>query len=615
MIRESTAQSPCFYYMFKKTFFIFCLFFCLKAQGADFALSEKWLALVHYQKDMFGCYEATIGSQEFYLSKEGRHNPQAELEATIDLFEKGQDEKKCLFPARYLLLKKEGLVSADFPKCAEFEQFKEDLQPAGVTMLFTDAYMNNSSSLFGHTLMRIDTSRKGTQMLAHGLNYGAFTKGYENSFLYALYGLLGFYPGGLTTKPYYETINKYNNIENRDIWEYNLGLEDEELEFFVAHVWEIGHTVTPYYFFSQNCSYMLLEILDAIRPELKLAKSFRSWTIPLDTIKAVNQREIVKETNYRPSRRNKIKNRLNQMNKAQYKAFLSVIKDEKADISYLSESEKSDVLETAYQYVQYQYIAKDLELKEYRQKSFSILRQRNKNKAGQVFDDLKDGNNPRFAHDSKQAGVFWGLQNGKVFEEFVLRPAYHSLTDNPFGYLKGAAINFLQTYIRHYDYHDRYVFEKLSVLELDSISPIDRVFKSPSYRIKIDWERQKNLFSKKEGYVLKGEVSGGAAVAISENFWAYVLSSVDGAYGGFLKDNAWVGASGAAGLLLSAEKVGFQAELKKTLATQKQGSVFEQSAIINFHVLRNTDLEARLTRKTYSSKSLTEIKIGLKQCF
>ncbi len=601
--------------MTKKLFFIFCLFFSCVSYGADFAYDEKWLSLVHYQKNIFSCYEGTIGSLEFYLSKDGKTNPKSELEATIDLFEKTNDEKRCLFPARYLLLKKEGLIKAEFPDCAEFEQFKDDLKPAGVTMLFTDAYMNNSSSLFGHTLMRIDTSREGTQMIAHGLNYGAFTKGFENTFLYAIYGLLGFYPGGLTTKPYYDTINKYNNIENRDIWEYNLDFSNEELEMFVAHVWEVGHTTTPYYFFSQNCSYMLLEILDAVRPDLKLAKDFPAWTIPLDTIKAINKRGMVKETNYRPSRLKKIKNRLNQMNKKQYKAFLKIVQDENTDISDLSEEEKSDVLETAYQYVQYQYIAKKLELKDYRKKSLKILKERNKNKAGQTFGDLKDGKNPNFSHDSKQVALFFGKKNGKAFQEFALRPAYHSLTDNPFGYLNGAGINFLQTYIRHYDAKDKYVLEKLSILELDSFSPIDRAFVAPSYRIKLDEIRDENLKTKKEGYVLQGEVSGGGTFELGKNLWGYVLSSVDGAYGGFLKDNAWAGVSGAVGLLLSFEKIGFQAELKKTLATQKHANVFKQSALVNYHIFKNTDIEAVFERKTCSSKSRTEIKAGLKQFF
>ena len=599
----------------KKIFYLFCFLIPFKVFATDFAESETWLALVHYQPKLFDGYEATIGSDSFYLASDGKMNPKAELEASVKLFESDDNKTKCLFPARYLVLKKEGLIKKDFPVCEEFEQFKTDLRPAGVTLLFTDAYMNNSSSLFGHTLFRVDTLREGTQLLAHGINYGAFTKGYENSFLYAVYGLAGFYPGGLTVKPYYETVNMYNNIENRDIWEYNIDFTQDELDLFVAHIWEVGQTATPYYFLTQNCSYMLLEILDAVRPSLKLARQFWLHAIPLDTVKALNNRGVVKSTNYRPSRERKIKYRLKQMNKAQKKAFYALMADENADISFLTETEKPDVLETAYQYVQYQYIAKDIELKEYRRKSFALLKERNKSKSGQTFDDLKDGQNPIDAHASKQIGFDLGLQNGRIFEQLHFRPAYHSLTDNPFGYLKGAAINFLEFYARHYDHHDKYVFERLHLLELDSLSPITRGFASPSYRINIDFLRQTNLFTKKEGYISKIEVSGGATYALSDNLFGYALSSVDGAYGGFLNHNAYIGLSGAAGFLYTGDLIGAQFELKKSFATTKQGSVFEQNGSISLHVLRNTDFKVQFERQTVSNKSQTEILFGIKQFY
>ena len=382
--RKSTEKNAVLFNL--KMRFVFCFLICFvfsfSALADDFSSDLSWTALVHYQKTMWGGYKATIGSDDFYNAGQiGRTDPKAEMDATIKLFESDENtQKKCLFPARYLLLKKQNLVHKDFPNCKEYEEFKNDLKPDGITLLFTDAYMNNSSSLFGHTLLRIDTKRKGTQMLAHGVNYGAFTKGYENSIFYAIYGLLGFYSGGLTVKPYFDIINTYNNIENRDIWEYHLDLTKEQTDLFVAHIWEIGNTLTPYYFFSQNCSYMLLEMIDAVKPDLKLAQNFPLWTIPLDTIKAVSRKGVTDQVHYRPSRFRKIKYRLHQMNDNEKKALIELVKNNKTELSSLTDDEKADVLETAYQYVQYQYVAKKLELKEYRKKSFQILKLRNQNK-------------------------------------------------------------------------------------------------------------------------------------------------------------------------------------------------------------------------------------------
>ena len=594
----------------------FCFGLCRTAFAADtLADLPEWLALGHYQKGWFG-YEGTIGSDNFYVSPEGKNNPLKELEATVTLFQSDDVEKKCLFPARYMFLKKHGLVSTPFPSCAEFEQFKEDLQPAGMTLLFTDAYMNNSSSLFGHTLLRVDTARKGTQLLAHGINYGAWTQGYENSFLYAVYGLAGFYPGGYTVKPYYDIINTYNNIENRDIWEYNLNLTSEELDLFVAHIWEVGQTTTPYYFFTQNCSYMLMELFDAVRPELNLAAGFKGQTIPLDTIKAVNAREgLVKSVNYRPSRQRKIRYRIKQMNERQYDAFLDAITLDLTETQNLPEDEKADVLETAYQYVQYQYVAGDLALKDYRQKSFQLLRARNQAAAGQKFDELKEGQNPVLSHDSMMVSLGVGVQNGDVFEQLSFRPAYHLVTDRGYGFLSGAEIDFLDVSFRHYDKHDKYVLDKLNVLQLSSFSPINAVFQAMSYRIGLDVSRQINPKSEDEGYVLNGNVGGGGTVALSDHFWFYGLSSVEAAYGGFLPNNQWLGAGLAAGMIVSFEKAALQAEVKKVFATDKIGSALKWHLTADYYFSRNQALETIFTYTQNYGKNQNEVLVRLKQYF
>ena len=226
-------------------FLLFSLLLLCGASAAaadDIRLAEdpQWLALVHYRPGVFSGCRGTIDSEDFYLAENGRTDPAAELEATVRLFAQGDDKDKiCRFPARYIFLKNKGMVDKIDVKCEEFDRFKKDLRPAGATLLFTDAYMNNPSSLFGHTLLRIDTARKGTQLLAHGVSYGAFTKGAEGTLLYAVKGLAGGYYGGWTVKPYYDVINMYNNIENRDIWEMKLNFSPAELEMLsLIHISE-----------------------------------------------------------------------------------------------------------------------------------------------------------------------------------------------------------------------------------------------------------------------------------------------------------------------------------------------------------------------------------------
>lgn len=587
-------------------FLLFSVCFAFSAQ-AGYELSPQWLAIVHYRPNGTG-YISTIDSTPFFLSPEGKTSPVAELRATINLFENSTDnEKKCLFPARYKLLKQQGLIKASYPHCKDLAQFYMDLQPSGVTLLFTDAYMNNPSSLFGHTLLRVDTARKGTQLLAHGVNYGAFTDGKENSVLFAVWGLTGGYYGGFTVKPYYDVINTYNNIENRDIWEFNLDFSAEELDFFVAHLWEIGHTQTRYYFFTQNCSYMLMETLDAVRPSLKLADEFPVQTIPLDTLKAVMKRKnLVKDVRYRPSRQAKIRHRYQQMTSEQKKLYLKAVTEQNYELSGLDNSTKSDILETAYQYVQYQYVAHDLELGDYRQRSFKLLTARNQIAENGNIAELTEGRSPLLTHDSMRAVIGGGFRNGDAFQEISYRPAYHSLTDNNYGFLRGAEINFLNTVLRHYDRGNKTVLQKFDFVGIKSLSPIDTMFKPVSYVIEANIAREFNPKSEKEGYAFNLKVGGGSSFALSDEIWIYALGNSYVSYGGFLPHNSWIGAGAVVGVFAEFEKIRLLGEAEKVWATSQFGDRIKYKAEAAFTINRNNAVALEYFYQQNHGKNLEE---------
>ena len=604
--------------MFKNWLFFSVFFFAAaEVRAAESpAYSPEWLALGHYRPQGNGRYESTIDSDNFFLAPDGKENPESELNATIALFG-GQDEKRCFFPGRYRYLKKHNLTSADFPKCKEYEQFQKDLQPAGVTLLFTDAYMNNPSSLFGHTLLRIDTARKGTQLLAHGANYGAFTAGRENSVLFAVLGLTGGYYGGFTIKPYYDVINTYNNIENRDIWELNLDLTPEELDLFVAHLWEVGHAQSRYYFFTRNCSYMLMETLDAVRPELRLADDFPVQAIPLDTVKAVYSRPgLVKNINYRPSRQAKIKHRYKQMNAKGKEAYLAAIKNQDWTLFGVDDNAaKADILETAYQYVQYQYVARELELSDYRQRSFKALLARNKIAENGKMEELKNGKNPLFSHNAMRAVFGAGVRNGKAFQEFGYRPAYHSLTDDNYGFLRGAEINFLNTTFRHYDDSDKTVLQRFDLVGIKSLSPVDAMFKPVSYLINADVKREMNPGTEKEGYAFNLKVGGGSTVALNEEIWFYFLGSVYAGYGAILPDNTIGGLGWTAGIFADYGNWRLIAEAEKVLATNHFGDKMKYKAEAVYSLNRSNAVAAEYHYEQNYGKDLDEALISWRYYF
>src|SRR5258705_295839 len=199
--------------------------------------------------------------------------------------------------------------------CPRFREWHAALNAQHLTLVFASAYLNNPSSMYGHTLLRIDARDQDerTRLLAYAVNYSANTSE-TNGITFAINGLIGTYPGTFSMMPYYLKVREYNDLENRDIWEYELNLKPEEIDRMLMHIWELGSVWFDYYFFDENCSYYLLEALEVARPDLDLSSRFRCWAIPSDTVRAVvEQQGLLKRAVYRPSNATLILYRLGLM--------------------------------------------------------------------------------------------------------------------------------------------------------------------------------------------------------------------------------------------------------------------------------------------------------------
>ena len=574
--------------------YLFALLFPLSAVAApdvsEFAQSADWLKLLHYNKTLGG-HKGLIKNKKFYLAADGRVDPESELKTEISAFQSG--DEKCAFPARFNLLKENGFVSGDLSDCTEYQKFLQDVQPNGVTFLFTDAYMNNPASMFGHTLVRIDTARKGTQMLAHGSNFGVLS-GADTGIAFVLKGLFGGYDGEYSLSPYWTVINTYNNIENRDIWEYKLNLTEAEQIKFVNHLYEMQDAEIQYFFLTKNCSYMILELLEAVRPSLELSKNYNVYAIPLDTLKTVREVPgLVGEINYRPARYTKIKHQLKQMTPEQYAAFRKGIKDHDYDMPNLSETEQRQVLESEYQYYQYKYTKRDMELKEYRKNSFAVLRRRSQLPAAE--ESKPTGTDPSLSHGSYQLAFGGGVYNHKSFEQFIIRPAYTGITDNNEGLIRGAGIRVMETIWRYYNQSHKFVLQRFTGLAIYSLVPADRVFSPYTYKTDFSLVREYNPQNQDEGYVGNIEFGIGKTLGLSERFWLYGLINAHGQYGGVIPDNYWLGVAPEVGIYADFSPLRFHLAAEDTFATARFGKRLQYKADVALGLTQNWSLNFEYT--------------------
>jgi hypothetical protein len=370
-----------------------------------------------------------------------------------------------------------------------------------------------------------------------------------------------------------------------------------------------------YFFLSKNCSYMLLELLEAVRPDLELTKNYNYWAIPLDTLKTIkNVPDLVDDVHYRPARYTKIKAQLKDMNEAQYQAFLRAIKQHDYDMPELSENEQSEVLEAAYQYYQYQYIAKKMELKEYRKNSFAVLRKRSQMPA--AAEKQLEGEDPSLSHASAQIAVKSGIYNQKSFEELMIRPAYTVLTDDSWGIIKGAGVQVLESRWRYYNQKHKFVLQEFTPLHIDSFVPATRVFNPFSYITDTGIRREYSAKKQKEGYVADIHFGVGKTYALPLDLRVYAVLNAGGQYGGFLNSNHRLDIAPECGVFAEWGKVRIYAAARKAWATDQDGDRLSYKAIAAYGLTRNLTLEAEYTATRYhGGYNREEYMVGLRQAF
>jgi len=428
----------------------------LIGRSRELRLSERreWHRLMHYTSNLItpGVH-SLADARRFFLAPDGKTNPQSELEATLaaffsDVQETDKEQNpQCAFVARYSWLDRElGFDPAQLPKqpCKRFREWRETLNPQGVTLIFPAASLNNPGSMYGHTLLRIDAKDQDekTRLLAYAINYAANTDE-TNGIAFAINGLFGGYPGMFSMMPYYLKVREYNDMENRDIWEYELNLSPEEIDRVLMHVWELGPIYFDYYFFDENCSYYLLELLEAARPDLDLTSDFRWWAIPSDTVReVVRQKDLVKRTVYRPSNFTVIHYRLELMSPEEQSLVSSMSRGRASasdpGFAGLTPSAQARVLEVSHDYLSYLRATGSNPVADPAELSRTLLLERSRIGAS--------GNDPPVpvpevrpdqGHGTSRVSIGGGRRDGLNFVELRVRPTYHDLMDPEAGYVAG----------------------------------------------------------------------------------------------------------------------------------------------------------------------------------
>ncbi|MGD9699585.1 DUF4105 domain-containing protein [Acinetobacter haemolyticus] len=466
-----------------------------------------WLRLMYADKQG----QSEVSYAGYFLSPNGQVDLKQELQANIQaLFQPAAPNQslRCRFPARSQWLMQQLHISEQqlpVVTCPELDDWIGQIKPYKATLIYATDFMGNPSSMFGHTLLRLDPQdQKQLNLVSYAVNYAAtVTEGEGWSF--AWNGLTGQYPGEYSLMPYYRKVKEYGDLESRDLWEYELSLTPDETRFLVQHIWEMKHVSFPYYFVSDNCAYSLLGLLDLVRPALNLKQQFKVAAIPVETIKAIERQGLVKETIYRPALETQLLSQARQHGKSLAKVAHQVAFAEPIEMSRQMEAyqdlDKAKILEMAYDDLYLQFIGRKVEPVFAQPRLRQLLSMRSEiDLEKQRQQPQRPKVDPTQAHDARHFLVNMGELQGEKFVELGHRQAYHDLIDPQGGFRTGTQLLFWDGSIQYRD--DELKLEHFDVLSVNSYNPITP-FKMPlSWGFNFGWKQealeQNGQFSEQE---------------------------------------------------------------------------------------------------------------------
>jgi len=478
-----------------------------QANAKQLAHSPVWHALLHYKKNVIGRLRSEVDSAEFFLSAEGSTVPQSELVATLAAFFSNKAitptkySAQCRFPARFYWLNKQLEFDANrlsTEVCDDLQKYYQAMAPESLSVIFPSAHPNSPSSMFGHTLLRINKKdqTENTRMLAFSVNYAAQIDPEQDMLSYTVLGLTGGFMGKFMVLPYYLKLREYGQIENRDLWEYDLNISKQQLDFILRHTFELTHSYFDYYFFTENCSYHLLSLLDITDADQPMTNEFPGWTIPVDTLKLMRQRNLISGYQFFPSLARKINHRQQQLTSdeialvllAHENGFESVV----AEMEQLESIRQVKILDLLTDYLRFRKI-KDSEKKvssKLNQAERQVLSYRSKLRIpSQVLKIDPPGVSPDQGHETARVGLAFGAANKNNYIDLEWRPAYHDALDASQGFLSNSGLEFMKLKLRYSADDNTAQLQQINILNIQSIEPRNQFFSSYSWHANIDWSK------------------------------------------------------------------------------------------------------------------------------
>ena len=492
---------------------------------------KYWLKLLHYKKG-----ESLADGEKFFLSPEGKTNPDAELAATIKAF-KDPNLKvgwfdypaQCVFRERYNFLKSQGMLTdvVEMP-CPVFDEWKTGLNAESISLIFSSSYPNNPSSLFGHTLLRLNQKDKKNDLLDYAVAFSAMPEKDDLGIIFAFKGFFGGYKGLFEVTKYYTKVNEYNNGESRDLIEYNLNMTQDELDRTLNHLWEVYQTTYfDYYFATENCSAVLADLLAVTyKDDDRVNEHARWYYLPGEMVKHfMNLPGRIKSTNYRPSLKKQVGKMWEKLSSDEIAEVEKIL-----ELGTISDDLKNEkVLDAVIAYLDFTHYRKKEKLEEREQKLLrrALIKRSTLKKAEIVTETYDQTNMPEYSHNPQKFTFFTRAENRQFMSGFEIKQGYHDLMSNDKGFDPFSQFDFF-TASMLYDYKNKKIdYDQITIVNLISLHEYRFYDPQLSWRAKASSERIYDLDCSL-CHKINGNAYGGFSLKFTKNSVFNIMAGVFG---------------------------------------------------------------------------------------
>lgn len=517
-------------------------YFIQKSRNLNLSNNSEWAKLLFYQNKYFTSQRGMVDGKDFYLSEYGQFNLQSELEETIKSFfaeAEGDNASHCKFPRRLKWLKfylDDEFNKIPTKKCEKLDDWLKNVNPNGAVLIFSSFYMSNPSSMFGHTFLRIKNSND--PLTDYGINFAA-NPDTDNAIIYAFKGLTGFFEGKFSLLPYSIKVQEYNNSESRDLWEYELNLNAEQTTNMILSLWEIGDNSINYYYFDENCSYVLLKLIDTANENFHFSDQFLFWVNPADTLRAVYLYPgLIKKVTFRPSSVRRFQYRYSLLTNDEKNIFKNILNEKIkiTDLKYqLSVMSVARVLDAVSEYMDYQENLAGTQESKFPKFRNELLSTRAS--LGVISSPL----NVKIPEDERPEQ---GVPGGRIGLSYLrskdlgniynleVEPVLHRIDSPSLGYSKEAQIELFATSLGYEVNPKRFFINKLEIVNIISISSLSPPLYPISWNLRAAFEQDyecsiKGFRNECQRYF----IAGGTGFSLLLNkFQFFILPQIDLAY-------------------------------------------------------------------------------------